>query len=158
MLFWTNAHERLLASLPAAVQGETLDAVTVAVMYCCLVEVHIMVLALQRAPIIFQPANLTRYTECLTSPEWLGQYGHRGIAVSRQGSGPWPFWPIAPAAVPATNGHIYQQLLRRESITPAARRAATELGRADQLPDLESQLAYIPVPNLYVVVLLSRHG
>ena len=116
------------------------------------------------APGSVQPANLTRYTECLTSASRPGlrQDGHRGIVVSVLG--PAGVWPAAPIAIQTGSGHIYRQGLGGRLITPAALRAVR--ARVPEpalaaLPPLNGwhHLHAIPVPNLVIVILLKEaHG
>ena len=152
MLFWSNRrHELPLLTLPMQIQEETLNAARLAALFCFLNELTIMISNNGRIPL-----DLTRYTQCLTSEEWLGPDGHRGIAVSTQG--PAGVWPVAPAAVWTGSGHIYRQVLGHDDTTLPALRAALPLLAEHELPDV-SRLAAHSVPNLSVVIHLPEtHG
>ena len=161
MLFWTNIfHERPLTSTPPPLHRTVLRATTEAEGYCYLEEVLVVINDYALAPDSIQPANLTRYTECLTRPELpgLGPDGHRGIAISRDG--PEGVWPTAPVAVAAAEGRIFLQVLTRALITPAAIEAVLRddptIPLPIQLPNFRRRLATIPVPKLWVAIHLEK--
>ena len=155
MLLWTNRREPIVRSLTSP----PVNAARVVTLLCFAEEARIMAEAHLDAPGSVQPANITRYTECLISPPeyphlGLGQDGHRGIVVSVLG--PRGVWPVAPIQVWTGDGHIFRQRLTRYSLTSAALKIAMRLEPEDQLPALLPGLNAIPVPDLTIVINLKQ--
>ena len=89
---------------------ELIGAAAVAALQCFVEEVVVMIKDYAHAPDSVQPASLTRFTECLTRPDLLGQDSHRGIAVSTKDS---PAAPVAECGqAPATSTSSALHVLR----------------------------------------------